>query len=392
MTESQNQSPAPEPREAIPFPPAENAEAAPPPVPAEAPAETPAEPAAPPPRSTPEKAAASRPKAKGAPGKKKRRRRPSPIPVSMWLLPRYRLPFSTPQEFLRWFLTGINLWAVAAVLLCAFGGYRLVEILNQPRLPGVEQALTGGQATAGLSYTVARTGEKEATVTGVWDPETGGEPPGPDLAAALCAALSPEEIYGHSDHLYQTIARRFFQGEDFDLTIVLREKEPEKPEEGWEAPKPVFSLTRQAGAEDWPRPECTPAFEEAWREAYSGYWIFGQGRKEEMGPPQSDPIFEVGDQPPEEPSSDREEEEAPPLPDLGGEEPDQAEPSPGEENSAGPREEQEPQTEDPPEPPSHGGSSSDPEAPEEPAWGLDRFFQWVLEQAKKYRTEKWQES
>ncbi len=103
--------------------------------------------------------------------KRKRRRRPSPVPVSMWLLPRFRLPFSTPGEFLRWFLTGINLWAVAAVLLCIFGGYRLVGALSQPRLPGAEQALAGGEATAGLSYQVERTGEGEVTVTGLWDPD-----------------------------------------------------------------------------------------------------------------------------------------------------------------------------------------------------------------------------
>lgn len=319
--------------------------------------------------------------------KRKRRRRPSPVPVSMWLLPRFRLPFSTPGEFLRWFLTGINLWAVAAVLLCIFGGYRLVGALSQPRLPGAEQALAGGEATAGLSYQVERTGEGEVTVTGLWDPEAGQDPPSPELAAALCAALSPEEIYGHSSHLYRSIASRFFEGEDFDLIIVLREKDPEKPEEGWKPPEPVFSITRRAGAEDWPQPDCTPDFAQAWRDCYDGYWLFGQGRKEDLGPPQSDPIIEEGDLPPESPPENSEE-EAPPLPDLDGE--SGASEDPGESQPLEGDEPGEPETSEGLDPSSADGSSSSREEPPEetePPKGLERFFQWVLDQAKKRRAD-----
>lgn len=323
-----------------------------------------------------------------SPAKTRRRRRPSPVPVSMWLLPRFRLPFATPLEFARWFFTGINLWAVAAVVLCVFGGCRLVEALNQPRLPGAEQALAGGEATAGLSYRVERTGEGEVTVTGQWDPEAGEEPPGPELAAALCAALSPEEIYGHSDHLYRSIASRFFDGEDFDLAVVLREKEPDKPEEGWEPPEPVFSITRGAGEADWPQPDCDPAFARAWRDCYDGYWLFGQGRKEDLGPPQSDPIIEEGDLP-SEPPPDSSEEEAPPLPDLDGEGEEPQEP--GEDPPPDPDGTDQPEDPDEPEESdasSDGGSSSSREEPQEetePPEGLERFFQWVLDKAKEYR-------
>ena len=74
------------------------------------------------------------------PKRKKRRRRPSPVPVSMWLLPRLRLPFGTAGGFFRWFLTGINLWAVGAVVVCAVAGWALLERFAQPRQLGVEQA------------------------------------------------------------------------------------------------------------------------------------------------------------------------------------------------------------------------------------------------------------
>lgn len=386
MAEAQVQAPAPEVQPA-PVAPAETPAA---PAPQPSVQEAAPSPAEPPPKKPPSlgkkqpsrgRPAAPRKKSSApksnSPVRKKRRKRPSPIPVSMWLIPRFRLPFSTPAEFLRWFLTGINLWAVAAVLLCALGGYRLVGALSQPRLPGVEQALSGGDATAGLHYTVEQTGEREATVTGTWNPET-ESPPTPELAAALCAALSPEEIYGHSSHLYQSIAGRFFEGEPFDLVILLKEEEPAKPEEGWTPPEPLFSVTRKAGEERWPQPGCDAAFARRWQEAYSGYWVFGQGRKEDLGPPQSDPIIEEGDRPPEESGS--EESEAPPLPDLEGAE-GSPESSPEESESS----ESVPPDEEPPE---SSGEESSPEPPpedEEPRGGLDKFFQWVLEQAKKYR-------
>ena len=405
MPEAPNQAaPAPEPRPGIPFParpetgPGEGTASAPEnkaarPAPTET--DSPAPKAAPARRKRTGRAKAPSsggdPKGRPAP---RRKRRPSPVPVSMWLLPRFRLPFSTPVEFARWFFTGVNLWAVAAVLLCALGGYRLVEALGRPRLPGAEQALAGGEATAGLSYRVERTGEAEVTVTGLWDPEAGEDPPGPELAAALCAALSPEEIYGHSDHLYRSIASRFFEGEDFDLTIVLREKEPEKPEEGWEPPEPVFSVTRPAGAEDWPRPDCSDAFARAWRDRYDQYWLFGQGRKEDLGPPQSDPIIEEGDLP-SEPPPDSSEEEAPPLPDLDGE--SGGSEDPGEDPPPEPDDPDRPDDpEDPKEPDASsdgGGSSSRGEPPEEtePPRGLERFFRWALEKAKEYRARGFEE-
>ena len=149
-----------------------------------------------------------------------------------------------------------------------------------------------------------------------------------------------------------------------------------------------FSITRRAGAEDWPQPDCTPDFAQEWRDCYDGYWLFGQGRKEDLGPPQSDPIIEEGDLPPESPPESSEE-EAPPLPDLDGE--SGAPEDPGESQ---PLEPEDP-TEDPGEPegpnPSsaEGSSSSREEPPEEtePPKGLERFFQWVLDQAKKRRAD-----
>lgn len=297
--------------------------------------------------------------------KKKTRRRPSPVPVSMWLLPSLRLPFSGPREFLRWFLTGINLWAVGAVALCALGGYFLLGWLERPRMTGVEQALSGGEGTRGLAYRVERTGDNEAAVTGTWDPEKGEDPPGPELAAALCAALSPDAIYGHSDHLYRSIASRFFEGEDFTLTILLREAAKGKED----PPEPLFSVTREPGDEGWPQPRCAAAFLREWEEAYSGYWVFGQGRKEEMGPPQSDPILEEGDLPPEEESGSQEE-EAPPLPDLEGE------PGGEEGNSSGGPEEEPGQPPEEPSPEPEPPASSRP--PADPPGG---FFGWILEKA-----------
>ena len=89
-------------------------------------------------------------------------------------------------------------------------------------------------------------------------------------------------------------------------------KEKEEPLE------PLFSVTRGPGDQEWPQPQCDATFLRAWEEAYGRYWSFGQGRKEEMGPPQSDPVFEEGDLPPEEEESGGEDEEAPPLPDLNG--------------------------------------------------------------------------
>lgn len=296
----------------------------------------------------------------------------------MWLLPRLRLPFGTAGGFFRWFLTGINLWAVGAVVVCAVAGWALLERFAQPRQLGVEQALAGGQGTAGLSYRVERTGESEATVTGSWDPEKDQEEPGPALAAALCAALSPEEIYGHSDYLYRAIAGEFFDGKDFDLTIRLQQV-PDKGSE--EEPEPVFSVTRKAGEDSWPQPECDAAFAREWRERYSQYWLFGQGRKEEMGPPQSDPVFEEGDLPPEEGEGDSEDEEAPPLPDLDGEgEPEQSGSS---------------QPEDDP-PDSSSGSSSDREPPppedDRPRPEPEGWLEKLLVYARQYRGLSWEEA
>ena len=248
----------------------------------------------------------------------------------MWLLPPFRLPFSSPRELLVWFVTGINLWAVGAVALCALLGWLLVGRLSQPRQLGVEQALAGGEGTRGLSYTVEQTGEGEATVTGSWDPAKDQPAPTPELCAALCAALSPEEIYGHSDYLYRAIAGRFFQGKDFTLTITLRQVAGQEDED---EPEPVFTVTRRPGDSDWPQPQCDPAFAAAWREAYNQYWRFGQGRQEEMGPPQSDPIIEEGDLPPE--SGGEEGEEAPPLPDLDGPGGEEAPPLPDLNGSGG---------------------------------------------------------
>lgn len=276
-----------------------------------APAETPVPGQSPDQASAPDPGASSRQKGAPSPAKKRRKKKPSPVPASMWLLPRLRLPFSSPVGFLRWFFTGINFWAVGAVVLCAFAGWFLLGRFSQPRQMEVEQALSGGEGTRGLTYTVEQTGEKEVTVTGTWDAEKDQAEPGPELAAALCAALSPEEIYGHSDHLYRAIASRFFQGEEFTLTVCLR-RAMDKEDEA--EPEPVFSVILPAGAKDWPQPDCAADFAAKWREAYDQYWLFGQGRKEEMGPPQSDPIFEEGDLPPE--PSQSNEEEAPPLPDL----------------------------------------------------------------------------
>lgn len=323
-------------------------------------------------------------KAVPASAKKRRRKRPSPVPVSMWLLPRLRLPFSSPLGFLRWFFTGINFWAVGGVVLCAFIGWNLLERFSQPRQLGVEQALSGGEGTQGLTYTVEQTGEAEVTVTGSWDEEQDQQQPGPELAAALCAALSPEEIYGHSDHLYQAIAGRFFEGENFDLTILLRRAQTDEDEE---EPEPIFSVTLPAGKTSWPQPDCAAAFAKKWREAYDQYWLFGQGRKEEMGPPQSDPIFEEGDLPPEPDPSD--EDEAPPLPDLdgalslpddGGDEDNEDGEDPGsqpEESSSS----------------SDGGSSSDGEdadgrEPPPPENWLDRLVTY----ASRYRGLSWKEA
>ena len=307
-----------------------------------------------------------------APGGKAPRTRPSPVPASMWLLPSFRLPFSTPGEFARWFLRGINVWAVAAVAVCALGGWLLMGWLGEPVYREAEAALAGAEATAGLSYAVERTGEGEVTVTGTWDAEKGQEAPGPELAAALCAALSPQEIYGHSSHLYWAIAREFFGGAAYDLTVVLVEATPlERDQEPWE---PVFSATLPAGEDQWPAPDCPdPDFAAAFEEAYSQYWLFGQGRQEEMGPPQSDPIIEEGDRPPEESS----EEEAPPLPDLGeegesGGEDDGSSEEPGGEASSEPGEEE----------PAPGG-----DGPEEPSL-MERLLAW----AGEYRGLTWEEA
>jgi len=305
----------------------------------------------------------------------------------MWLLPRLRLPFSTPVEFLRWFVTGINLWAVGAVVLCAFAGWGLLERLSQPRQLGVEQALAGGEGTRGLSYTVERTGEEEATVTGTWDEERDQEEPGPELAAALCAALSPEEIYGHSDHLYRSIASRFFEGKDFTLTICLRRTATKEEQKEETQPEPLFSVTRPAGSDDWPQPDCAAAFAEDWRESYDQYWLFGQGRKEEMGPPQSDPIFEEGDLPPE--SSEEDEEEAPPLPDLDGGSSDAEDgPSQGEDGEEEPSGQPEEETLASGPSSSSGGSSSGGETDQLPESWLDR----LLVYASRYRGLSWEEA
>ena len=346
------------------------------PVRGEAPAreELPAAPAAP---EKGEKAppAGEKPRKKPAPGKKapgkkappppkkgKKAGKPSPVPASMWLLPSFRLPFSTPGEFARWFLRGINFWAVAAVALCALGGWLLVEWLSQPVYREAAAALAGGEATAGLRYTVEMTGERAVTVTGNWDAGKGEEAPGPELAAAVCAALSPQEIYGHSSHLYWSIAREFFDGEAYDLTVELLEDTPqEKDEEPWE---PVFSATLPAGEDQWPEPDCPdPDFAAAFEEAYSQYWLFGQGRKEVMDTPQSDPIIEEGDRPEEESS----EEEAPPLPDLTDPEGESApEDGPGGEEDPG---EEAPDEEEP-------GEDEAPRPPEDPGL-LDRILEWA---------------
>jgi len=296
----------------------------------------------------------------------------------MWLLPRLRLPFSTPAGFLRWFVTGINFWAVGAVVLCAFAGWFLLERFGQPRQLGVEQALAGGEGTQGLTYTVERTGEEEATVTGTWDGETDPEPD-PELAAALCAALSPEAIYGHSDHLYRAIASRFFEGEDFTLTILLRRTATKEEQKEDTEPEPLFSVTRPAGADDWTQPDCAAAFARDWRESYDQYWLFGQGRKEEMGPPQSDPIFEEGDLPPE-PGGEQDGEEAPPLPDLdGGSSGAEGGPPQGEETSSSQAEE---------EPSSSSSSSGGGEDGDAPGGWLER----LLAYASRYRGLSWEEA
>lgn len=335
----------------------------------------------------PDKPSAPEKKKRPNPPRRKKRRRPSPVPVSMWLLPRLRLPFASPLEFLRWFVTGINFWAVGAVILCAVAGWALLERFSQPRQLGVEQALAGGEGTRGLTYIVERTGENEVTVTGTWDPEKEQEEPDPRLAAALCAALSPEEIYGHSDHLYRAIASRFFQGEDFDLTILLRRAMDKKDEE---EPEPLFSITRPAGADDWPQPDCDAVFAKQWREAYHQYWLFGQGRKEEMGPPQSDPIFEEGDRPPES-GEESSEEEAPPLPDLDGASSQQTGDPAGEQEGDGAEE----SSSSPPEEPSSGsssgsdgGSSADGEPVEPPEGWLERLVAY----AARYRGLSWKEA
>lgn len=298
----------------------------------------------------------------------------------MWALPHYRFPFTNLREFLLWFFAYLNYWAVAAVVLCAVAGYLLLGWLARPRAVGVEQALSGGESTKGLSYVVEQTGEGEVTVTGSWDPEAGQEAPGPELAAALCAALSPDAIYGHSDHLYRSIAGRFFEGKDFSLTIALRQALPKNPKE--EAPpEPLFSVTRRAGDTAWPQPDCDPSFARQWREAYDAYWLFGQGRKEEMGPPQSDPIIEIGDLPPESESSE-EEGDSPPLPDL---EDDPDDPEGGE--SGGDNESSESL------PPEESAPEEDPPPPEsrreveEP----EGFFGWILEKARELRLKQQEE-
>lgn len=326
------------------------------------------------------------PQKKSGPAKK-RRKKPSPVPVSMWLLPPSRLPFSTPMDFFRWFIKGVNLWAVGAVILCVLAGWTLAKRFQEPRQLGVEQALSGGEGTAGLTYTVELTGENEVTVTGSWDAEKEQREPGPELAAALCAALSPEEIYGHSDHLYRAIASRFFEGEDFTLTIRLKRAMTKEDEE---EPEPIFSVTREAGAEDWPQPDCAAAFAEKWREEYDQYWLFGQGRKEEVGPPQADPIYEEGDRPPETDQSD--EEEAPPLPDLDGDLPfvdgeDGEDDQDGEdgEEPAGQEPESEPSSEE--DPAGEDGEVGDEEPPAPENW-LDRLVAY----ASRYRGLSWKEA
>lgn len=342
---------------------------------------------------TPEKIPAPQKKndpVKPAKKRRRKRKRPSPVPVSMWLLPPLRFPFSTPMDFIRWFLTGINFWAVGAVILCVFAGWTLVKRFEQPRQLGVEQALSGGEGTAGLTYTVEQTGEDEVTVTGTWDIEKEQQEPGPELAAALCAALSPEEIYGHSDHLYRAIAGRFFDGEDFTLTIRLRRAATKEEEKLEEEPEPVFSVTREAGSENWPQPDCAAAFAAKWREEYDRYWLFGQGRKEEVGPPQADPIYEEGDRPPEPDQGDGE--EAPPLPDLDGDltfvdgedsEGDQ-DGEDGEELSEQ-QPEGEPSSEDDPAGEDGDGDNEEPPPPE--GW-LDRLVAY----ASRYRGLSWKEA
>ena len=91
-----------------------------------------------------------------------------------------------------------------------------------------------------------------------------------------------------------------------------------------------------------------------------------------------------GDLPPESPPENSEE-EAPPLPDLGGE--SGAPEDPGESQ---PLEGDEPGEPEGPDPSSADGSSSSREEPPEetePPKGLERFFQWVLDQAKKRRAD-----
>lgn len=357
-------------------------------APAEAPAQTSTSAQTQTPAQAQAPASPSRRKTASSPPKKRRRKRPSPVPVSMWLLPQVRLPFSTLQGFLRWFVTGINFWALGAVAVCAVAGFMLVGKLSQPRQMGVEQALSGGEGTSGLTYTVEQTGEKEVTVTGTWDAEKDQQEPGPELAAALCAALSPEEIYGHSDHLYRAIASRFFAGEDFDLTIrLVRALSKEDEEE----PEPIFSVTRPAGSQDWPQPDCAAAFGKKWRDLYDQYWLFGQGRKEEMGPPQSDPIFEEGDLPDE--PSQSEEDEAPPLPDLDGDDGPDGEEN-GEDGETG-EDNEDPDSQPPKDnSSSDGGSSSDGEdsdgddEPPPPEGWLDK----LLKYAARYRGLSWKEA
>ena len=82
-----------------------------------------------------------------------------------------------------------------------------------------------------------------------------------------------------------------------------------------------------------------------------------------MGPPQSDPIIEEGDRPPEESS----EEEAPPLPDLG----EEGEPG-GEDDGA---------SDEP------GGEASSEPGEEEPSL-MERLLAW----AGEYRGLTWEEA
>lgn len=100
-----------------------------------------------------------------------------------------------------------------------------------------------------------------------------------------------------------------------------------------------------------------------------------------MGPPQSDPVFEEGDLPPEEEESGGEDEEAPPLPDLDGEgEPEQSGSS---------------QPEDAP-PDSSSGSSSDGEPPppedDRPRPESEGWLEKLLVYARQYRGLSWEEA